>query len=147
MGALKSDETIDELETLLNLIKNRHAAAGKRTLLFEHGPQHPGAAGACIDHAHVHVIPMRREIGPAEFLSHPIFLQLGLTDWRRLPSIAGLRELNCYASYLWISATNSVDYVTVMRRRDVVASQTLRRWSAEILGVANWNWRVSTKVH
>lgn len=57
--AYLSGEEVEELAELKSRVRRFHqAAAGLSTLFFEHGAGGEGEGAACIDHAHLHAIPV-----------------------------------------------------------------------------------------
>jgi diadenosine tetraphosphate (Ap4A) HIT family hydrolase len=142
VGHLESHEKVVELTHILDVVRAKYEARGQHVLAFEHGPMIPGGAGSCIDHLHVHVLPVKREISIVEATSSPFFRHVDLVDWRRLDDLSSLRSLQRYASYLWIQDTTGDFFVTVAGSGGGVPPQALRRWCAEILMLDAWDWRI-----
>lgn len=141
-GHLANREEVLALSRTLRAVRTKYEAQGQHVLAFEHGPRTPGDAGSCVDHLHVHVLPVEREISIAEAVFSPFFRRIGLVDWRRLHDLDNLRALKRHASYLWIQDTSGEFFVTVVGGSDQVPSQALRRWCAEALRLDEWDWRL-----
>jgi SAM-dependent methyltransferase/diadenosine tetraphosphate (Ap4A) HIT family hydrolase len=105
---------------------------GGSVVLVEHGSSghDHGASGACIDHAHIHLFPIRAGIDPSQFMmpdSHPVY---GINE---LGAIAQLGK-----NYYFCAFDRSGGYVSVEPR---VRSQQARRIWAEALGMRDeWDW-------
>jgi diadenosine tetraphosphate (Ap4A) HIT family hydrolase len=74
MGALETHlypeflSVKSQLETILRSIYGD-------VIQFEHGPCSLGTAGACVDHAHLHMVPTRADIGAelsSRFMGYPV---------------------------------------------------------------------------
>lgn len=104
-------------------------AYGVGATFFEHGPRHPGTAGSCIDHAHVHALPARvsllREVCRA-----------GLEMETATPATLFAR----YAagdSYLFVQED---DFRTSQSAVNL-PSQLMRRIYTEAAGGQEWRWQ------
>jgi diadenosine tetraphosphate (Ap4A) HIT family hydrolase len=99
-------------------------------LVVEHGSCSGSSSGACIDHAHLHLVPIADALGP-------ILLADSKMSWleiKDLGSIAGPHPRG-YVSLqldgrLWISENPSIP------------SQWLRRRIAALLGQEVWDWAI-----
>ena len=128
-------EEMSELEGVL-----REVAIALTTLYksgfctFEHGAVCPAnRAGACIDHAHMHILPTNCDVTQ----------RLGALQGRR---ISNLRELHDFGnrrqSYIYYEPRPGTRMVYTCDER--VPSQLMRRLLCEQLGMGtNWDWRAS----
>lgn len=96
--------------------------------VFEHGSCAADAAGACIDHAHTHLIPL------SERLTDDVLDPL---PWRPLSRYTDLAD---YASmsYLYFSSGER----QFILPQPAVGSQWIRRIIAQCLGHDLWDWAV-----
>ncbi len=99
-----------------------------RYLAFEHGSCGEASAGACIDHAHIHLVPLADQLG--EQLANTL-------EWQELPALAALERMR----------GRPYVYLGVGGRHFVVAdpdlpSQWLRRKIAAHLGHDLWDWAI-----
>jgi SAM-dependent methyltransferase len=100
------------------------------TLFVEHGPARCGAAGACVDHAHVHCLPLRLAVAPAvERLLRTPGRPAALED------LAGLSAAG--RSYLYVEDEGGGIAFPV----DVLPSQFFRQLVAAELRQAEWRWQ------
>ncbi len=97
-GALPADRW-DAMELWLDRVSRlyRTAYGTADVLAFEHGPAHPQAAGACVDHLHLHLLPGTPALST-------VIEATGLTG---VPSTAGgVRALHAAGrSYLLVGGT------------------------------------------
>src|SRR5579871_6421427 len=101
---------------------------------FEHGAVCPAnRAGACIDHAHVHILPRSCDVR-----SHLIALKSN-----RISDVRGLCHFRSRPqSYIYYAPEPGEGFVYSCDER--VPSQFMRRLICERLGTnRNWDWRVS----
>jgi ubiquinone/menaquinone biosynthesis C-methylase UbiE/diadenosine tetraphosphate (Ap4A) HIT family hydrolase len=105
---------------------------GRSAFGFEHGAARPRAAGSCIDHAHLHVLPklfaripdLSEKFGPAESTN--------------------ILELDRYADvqpYLFLCQGRSASGVAY--RSNIIPSQFLRSIMAPLVNVSEWRWKPS----
>jgi len=104
----------------------------KVPLFLEHGPVQSKKAGACIDHAHLHCLPVSLELKDA------IEKYVG---FGQKASINTLRQLTKSGkSYLYIEEDIDKGWVY---QADVAPSQFFRQVVAMKLGHANWKWHLN----
>jgi hypothetical protein len=100
-------------------------------VFFEHGMVcSTNRVGACVDHAHLHGVPLRSDITRRLKASHELVQIEGLHDLR------GQRRLN--QSYLYFENQRQENFII---RDASVPSQYLRRVIADELGLSDlWDW-------
>jgi len=133
MAALSISE-LDELEVVAGVFSKRlEAMTGKRVVRFEHGTCSSTHAGSCLDHAHLHLLPMPADVDPAVTVRAACERVDRLRDLRRFAE----RE----SSYLYIesSATDRCAFVI----HESLPSQYMRRTYCDRLGMSDfWDWAV-----
>jgi len=145
IGGLPTEE-IQDVETYVKVLRAEYEERGQSVVTFEHGSKGPGEAGSCIDHAHVHIVPSTRQITATNIVASPFLKSAGLTDWRSMRGLNDLTQLYRYMSYLWIQDSSGAFAVTVTTDGRSVPCQALRRWCAEALGLAEWDWHLAPHV-
>jgi len=138
MAELESEECI-ELENVLRELRRRLSTLyGRASCVFEHGAACPTyRAGACIDHAHIHVLPIRCDVTKSlsVFRASPIS---GFSEFRSF-EMSGLESYIYYEPEPTTRLLYSCD--------DRVPSQLMRRLICQRLGVGQlWDWRASPLV-
>ena len=134
MAELETPECV-ELETLLNVVSERLTTMyGSRICIFEHGAVCPtNRAGACIDHAHMHVVPTNCDVRARlrNFQEH------------RITSVSELRDFgNAGKSYIYYE--HRPGDRRVFTSDDRVPSQFMRRVLCDELGMPfEWDWRLA----
>ncbi len=104
-------------------------------IFFEHGPAQPKHAGCCIEHAHIHCIPLVADI--SSIINGNIIRA----------NISSITDLCYYTekmiSYLYYENNNvGIQYVYPLTDKyKILPSQYLRRVLAESLSLKYWNWR------
>lgn len=96
--------------------------------IVEHGSCPGARSGSCIDHAHLHLVPLASEVGSAILNSSDVV-------WRNLPGaedLAGLRGRGYVSIYLQDQLFVADDVR--------LPSQWLRRVIAKELGLSVWDW-------
>lgn len=103
---------------------------GLPTMIFEHGAACPqNRAGACIDHAHMHIVPFKGGL-----VAHP-----DMGAYREVGSLYDISSVTSGRSYLFIEDEFGSRVILCEER---VESQFLRRQIASHLGVGDvWDWR------
>jgi len=138
MAELESEKCV-ELESMLRELRRRLSTLyGQVFCVFEHGASCPiYRAGACIDHAHIHVLPIRCDVTKSLSLF-------------RVSPISGFSELRRFAE---TSLESYIYYEPDLTTRllyscdDRVPSQLMRRLISQRLGLGqHWDWRVSPLV-
>jgi len=118
---------IDEVRKILH---NIYGSA----ILMEHGPRTEyEKAGCCIDHAHLHVVPVGRDVDiSGKILKHFV--------GRKIIELSDLIEqIEKHGSYLFFEDTKKNKWVFDAQ---IVPKQYLRRLLAVELGISDkWDWR------
>ncbi|MFC1697582.1 hypothetical protein ACFL1H_04575 [Nanoarchaeota archaeon] len=139
------DKYHNELEELLeNTRKLISSEYNSDTLVFEHGPK-VGCfrGGGCLDHAHLHILPLNYDIITP--LITYLFKGLQVKDFYKLERIDDLQRLNEISqeqnsSYLMVEDAEHKRYVTEVNF--FIPSQYLRQIVASKLERSEiWNWR------
>lgn len=102
------------------------------TVLFEHGSAGPGRPAGCgVDHAHLHIVPIRLDLRTA-------IAQLGDKFERIVWEPAGNRpSANKRTDYIYISDETG-DWIT---HAEILPGQVVRRAIAKHIKVPLWDWR------
>lgn len=125
-ASLGESAFLDALRVIQSLRDRMYPIFGE-AVLFEHGSHGTQPGGACLDHAHLHLVPCRR---PARLLD-------GLPDSIRLRRTSDLLE---YSQQPYLFAQDSGQAGVVIPNPQV-RSQYLRRRLAEVLDVTErWDW-------
>lgn len=128
-------EEFAELEKVLGEVALRLTTLYKSGICtFEHGAVCPAnRAGACIDHAHMHILPM----------DCAVTNQLEALRSNRISDLCELRDFGDRAqSYIYYEPQPGLRMVYTCDER--VPSQFMRRLLCEQLGMRrSWDWRVS----
>ena len=106
----------------------------KGVVVFEHGAGNQERSGACIDHAHLHVLP-----GPERFVD--VVLN-EFVNWTAGRSLSELREsVLSGAAYLLVGSIQ-LERIQLHILDEPIPSQYLRRAHAEEVRTAgHWDWR------
>jgi diadenosine tetraphosphate (Ap4A) HIT family hydrolase len=125
------------LEDAARVVERFEALVG-RVLIFEHGSAGRGErAGACIDHAHVHLLTLPEGVPipppPAEF------------EWNPLPRLAELGDVVCASpSYMLFGTADKLVWAAAP---EATPSQFLRRHVHRALrGAGSWDWRIDPRI-
>lgn len=134
MAELEAQECA-ELERVLNEISHRLTALYKTNIcIFEHGAVCPtNRAGACIDHAHMHIVSTNCDVRGRLRAFHE----------HRISDVAELRDFgDGRKSYIYYDRRPGDRLVYTCDNR--VPSQFMRRLLCEELGMGlEWDWRVA----
>ncbi len=108
---------------------------GRAFCVFEHGAACPVyRAGACIDHAHIHVLPVRCDVTSS----------LSTFGASRISGFSELRSFVSGGSRSYIYYEPEPDVRIVYSCDERVPSQLMRRLICQRLGIGHdWDWRVS----
>lgn len=107
----------------------------RRTVIFEHGNPVGATSGGCgIVHAHLHVVPIKRQVsGPPK--------KPGIS-WRKLNGLMPYESLEAATAgdkpYLYFCGQDAESWVAIV---DGVESQFFRRWLVAELELGSWDWR------
>jgi diadenosine tetraphosphate (Ap4A) HIT family hydrolase len=134
----------EELEKLLRLTRSVLSSVyGIEPVVFEHGPRSPcQVGGACIDHAHLHVVP-----APVDLMGTLLPLlqkRLGLGRFLRIERTEGFHRIREVfegrkTSYLLCEEADRQRFVVEVDFP--IPSQYLRQIIASELGSAEWDWQ------
>ena len=129
--------------TMLNRISKKISTDfSQDVVVFEHGEAFcdQKRAGACIDHAHLHVAPVSRLFVP--------YLQSQFDQWLVSDTLCGLREALRERPYILIGAVTHGTVLFLGRVCDgTIPSQYLRLQLAMFVGEQQrWNWRNTRSV-
>nr|VFK16022.1 MAG: Diadenosine tetraphosphate (Ap4A) hydrolase [Candidatus Kentron sp. LFY] len=133
-------ELLLEAVTIKREIRHKLTSAYCAPVFFEHGPVvcDTAIAGSCVDHAHLHCLPVGKEFSS---LIMPSREPEELTEFWKLAEYTrnGL-------SYLFYeSREGDMDIYPLDAENDDVPPQHLRHAAARILSMPNWNWRDISK--
>jgi len=132
-----SGSELSECESLVRrCVDHLSSLYGKPALIFEHGsaPAELGYSGACIDHAHLHVVP-----GPLRFVDA---VQKHYNGWKSGHRIPDLAAFVGSLPYLLVGSQGHEPPFFVMPNPDVVPAQFLRQLLASEIGqLPIWDWR------
>lgn len=133
MASLSLSE-LDELGTITEVFCARlRTITGKQIVVFEHGACSSNRGGACIDHAHLHLLPLPNEVAPELVL--PITSRL-IRSFRELQPLSGWN-----GAYLYCST--DLDMGRAYQLDRVLPSQYARRVYCERIGKPDeWDWAV-----
>jgi diadenosine tetraphosphate (Ap4A) HIT family hydrolase len=104
---------------------------------FEHGSAPGVSSGGCgIFHAHLHFVPIPSNI---ERIAPPDARRF---FWKRLDNVTWLARLHSIASetgsYLYFESQDQERFASGAKQ---LPSQYMRRWLAQRIGSAQWDWR------
>lgn len=108
-------------------------------IAFEHGTSGAPMAGGCgIDHAHMHLVPQATPL--------KVLPPVPNASWRQLDD-GWCDDLQALAArmtpYVYMRTVEGTRFVTAARS---LPSQFVRRWVAEQLGTAGWDWKESNPI-
>ncbi|MET0118870.1 MAG: hypothetical protein ABW090_15715 [Sedimenticola sp.] len=134
-GAMEP-ELRSELDELLVETLDILNESGRRTVILEHGSAPTHDAGACIEHAHLQILPADIDFDEA------------LTKYRPRP-VGSLWETEKWSSrncpYLYFQ--NATGEMVVADRLDGLPKQFIRQVAASALGMhlanLSWDWRLN----
>jgi len=129
------DQLNPELEDIVEITRNKiKDNYGPNVVVFEHGPKMAcKRSGACLDHAHLHVVPTSVDI-----------LQALSTDFKPEETNGFGRLKDLYDSdkpYLFLETQSRERYLFEVTIQ--VPSQYLRQIIAEEIGTKKWDWRTN----
>jgi hypothetical protein len=135
LSTLEAADSINAIRAVESLLKRRFGG----TIAFEHGTSGvPNAGGCGIDHAHMHFVPFATPFTGLPSVPNASWQRLG-DDWHYQ-----LQEFSVRTTpYLYMRTVDGARFVTPARS---LPSQFFRRWVAELLGTAGWDWRESNPV-
>jgi diadenosine tetraphosphate (Ap4A) HIT family hydrolase len=129
-------ELFSELNAFLGRVRSHlQAVARKRVMIFEHGSINRAlAAGACIDHAHFHLLPL------SSLLERPLKSKFHFDRLHTRTDIVQYQKKK--SQYLYFETPNERHYSAVVNDR--LPRQFIRRVACDALGRGHlWDWRVS----
>nr|VFK30189.1 MAG: Diadenosine tetraphosphate (Ap4A) hydrolase [Candidatus Kentron sp. MB]VFK75127.1 MAG: Diadenosine tetraphosphate (Ap4A) hydrolase [Candidatus Kentron sp. MB] len=128
-------EHLSESIAIKRQVKRMLTSAYCAPIFFEHGPATcDGLAGACVDHAHLHCLPVEREFFSLIAPGH---------NSEQISSIAQLAEYtkNGFSYLFYESLEESLRVYPLKAETDDIPSQHLRCAAARIFSISKWNWR------
>ncbi len=134
MGAL-SPYLVTEMDELKQEVIDRLIPLYGDVCCFEHGPCSANHRVGCgVDHAHLHVVPIKLDLVEAASL----FLPAG-TKWERASFESCQRAFECRKDYLYVEQPIGIGRIAV---HDNFGSQTFRKAIASQIGFkSEYNWR------
>jgi diadenosine tetraphosphate (Ap4A) HIT family hydrolase len=128
------NEHFAEFQSVKNYISGFLTEIYTKPLFFEHGPAKPKDAGCCIDHAHMHCLPVNAD------------LSLSISDKLSRDQISSINELCHYTekriSYLFYENNEGALYsYPLTNESSILPSQYLRMVVAANLKLDRWDWR------
>jgi len=128
MGALTEGE-LSELNQLVIRVRNLMESMYGFVVIFEHGPACEGTTFGCgIDHAHLHVVPLRVALAPLVENELPFHIM-----WEPVMDFRDLSQIHLQkTSYLYILENGRS--VGIAARLQDIPSQFMRRVIANYLG-------------
>ena len=122
------DSSQQAIEYLKHSILN-----GKEVIIFEHGAVMEHTGGSCIDHAHIHIMPLKQDVRP--LIEKSIFIN----ELSQRGSYSVLRELaNKNQPYIYYQKNSEDAFIYPV---DQLPSQFLRILIAQTLGIS-YNWKI-----
>lgn len=119
-------------------VVERFEARVGRALVFEHGSAGRGErAGACVDHAHVHLVALPEGLPPPPPPAG--------VPWKPLPRLTELVDVvRASPSYMVFGTPDSLVWAAAP---EATPSQLLRRHVHRALGGAgSWDWRIDPRI-
>lgn len=123
-----------ELEEMIGRVKKSlKKIYNTEVVVFEHGPKTScSKGGGCLDHAHLHIIPLKIDI--IRYLSKIFKLKL-IRSFTALKRV--VKKTN--TSYIYIESSAGKRYVISVEVP--LPSQYLRRVIASLVGISCWDWK------
>jgi diadenosine tetraphosphate (Ap4A) HIT family hydrolase len=125
-----------ELNAFLGKVRSRvQTVTSRRVMIFEHGSISKALpAGACIDHAHFHLMPL------SNLLEQPLKRHFHFNRLRARTDILQYHEKK--SQYLYFETPNEQHYSAVVPDR--LPRQFIRRVACDALGRSHlWDWRIN----
>lgn len=123
-----------ELQDLKSYITRLLTKKYTKPIFFEHGPALPHRAGCCIDHAHIHCLPVDTE------LSSTIYKNILRKRISSILELCNYTEKNI--SYLFYEANSDKQYIYPLPQElSILPSQYVRRVVAANLKLDKWDWK------
>jgi len=123
-----------ELDEVLERVKKVLQSVYSKSFFFEHGDVcHEKKAGSCIDHAHIHAIPVESSI--LKHLSH------SFSPYEIKAFVDIKKQYRKKTPYFFLEQPGGRRYVFEITRQ--VPSQFVRRFIAQEMGIYDhWDWSV-----
>jgi len=134
-GALQS-ELLPELDRFLRSVTHRVEREYGQTAVFEHGPSCVGEPVGCtVDHAHIHIVPIRHNLMEGARDLAPRTLQ-----WRRAAGLEDARDFHMRRlPYLYVEQPRGIAHIAT---GPGIPSQLFRKVVAKFMGVPErYDWR------
>lgn len=121
-----------EVEQIIQKISTKFLKTyGTEYILYEHGPSECRITGSCIDHMHLHIIPLTAEESDE-------FLMIAQQSFE-FQKISSINEIERNQSYLYMRTKNT----SLLCYTDSVESQFFRKIIAHIKNIPDeWNWTI-----
>ena len=130
-------EEIIELEfVLIECVTKLSRLYKSPCALFEHGTDSalPNLSGACIDHAHLHVLPCKEDFAA--------YVRGEFQNWLSDAPLHALHDRGLMGSYLLVGSTLEKPRFWFHKCSEPTPSQCLRMFGARLIGTkGSWNWR------
>jgi diadenosine tetraphosphate (Ap4A) HIT family hydrolase len=123
----------DEFRYICGRLKSKLENRYRTPFLFEHGPGEGPSSGCCVNHAHLHLLPLEAPV--PSWLEAMIDGRLSRGNGEILTTISSVRS-----SYLYYQDQQGCDIV-VDNLESPAPCQFIRRAVADHLGIRDWNWK------
>lgn len=115
--------------------ENLVAPLGEGVVQFEHGPAGEGRSAGCgVDHAHLHVVPVRMRMRTS---LHGLDQVAERLKWRQSDWPWTARR-DTALDYLFVRETGGDGWIA---EAETISSQVFRRAIARFVGQAHWDWK------
>jgi diadenosine tetraphosphate (Ap4A) HIT family hydrolase len=133
LAALPSEAT-RHVAQIMNAVRRLVQSDAKHLVAFEHGiGTRPDRQGGCgVSHAHLHLVA----VDTRDPFMHPP--AGGDFEWRSVNGIQAFENLDPNDDYLLYENPEGLAFVSCVRE---LPSQFMRKWMAEALALASWDWR------
>jgi len=142
MGTLPSQFHVEVNQVIERTSEILRTAYNTDILQFEHGPSSSSKkGGCCIDHAHVHIVPLNADILP-NIDSLPDLVLRERCEANAFPGITQyfLKENR---PYLYINISRASNNKSIILDANGLPSQYMRRVIAQAIGKENeWDWAI-----
>lgn len=130
---IATDSEMDSLVEILGMLLKRSPYCDGY-LIFEHGSTQCQSTTSCIEHFHLHIVPVKN------CSTREVIKRLNLNgDILELNSVLDLRNLTKSGGYIFVSDGQSSSCIF----SDNVPSQLVRRIIAQMIGLEEeWNWAI-----
>lgn len=133
-----------ELKEVTNYVESiLNETYGIPTIAFEHGPLIGNCSGGnCLDHSHLHILPLERIIMEPTMLK--IFRGLNLKNSMKIQKTRGFEDLSQMwekqsTSYFFVRENSGSEYTTEVNMH--LPPQYIRQIVAESKNSSQWDWK------